>query len=399
MEVEVFLENQILIHFLINMGKTIKVTLREKKLKGEMVSLYLDIYPAILNPLTGKETRREFLGLKIYSKPQGTVQKEFNFVTRLKAEEIKNKRALQFQNDHFELNWKTTGKKDFLAYFKDKVENRRSSKGNYDNWYSCYHYLCEFTNGKCKFEDVTDIFCEDFKKFIQTTSQLNQPNKKLSQNSQHSYFNKFKTCISEAFGEKLFYDNPIKRVKGIAQGETFREYLTIKEIQALKDAECDNILLKRAAFFSALTGLRISDIISLTWDSIKYGEEQGGYYIQLRTMKTKSAETIALNKDCLPLIGERGDDKEPIFKGLKYSAHLNNQLAIWALRAGIHNKKITFHCFRHTYATQLLAAGNDIYVVSKLLGHKSVKTTEIYTKVLNSNKIKAAHSLDYGDMA
>ena len=56
-------------------------------------------------------------------------------------------------------------------------------------------------------------------------------------------------------------------------------------------------------------------------------------------------------------------------------------------------KKISFHNFRHSYATLQLANGTDIYTVSKLLGHKNVTTTQIYTKVLDKNKIEAANRI------
>ena len=374
------------------MNKQIKIKLREKKLKEGMISLYLDIYPPIINHETGKETRREFLSLKIYENPNGPTQKEFNHVTKLKAEEIKNKRALEFQNDRFEMTWKNTNKRDFLEYFKSKVDGRRSSKGNFDNWYSAYHYLCEFTNKKCKFEDVTEQFCERFKKFLIDTPQLNNPDKPLSQNSKHSYFNKFKAAIGEAFDEKLFYDNPMKSVKAIPAGETYREYLSLEELIALNETECDSAVLKRASMFSSLTGLRISDIISLKWADVKFGVEQGGAYLQFKSIKPGVFVTINMSEEAAVFLGERGEDNEKVFSNLKYSGYLNSILKVWVARAGI-TKKITFHCFRHTYATLLLSEGTDIYVVSKMLTHKAVKTTEIYTKVINSQKIKAANSI------
>lgn len=65
---------------------------------------------------------------------------------------------------------------------------------------------------------------------------------------------------------------------------------------------------------------------------------------------------------------------------------------MWIESAGL-SKKISFHNFRHSYATLQLANGTDIYTVSKLLGHKNVSTTQIYTKILDKNKIEAANRI------
>ena len=67
---------------------------------------------------------------------------------------------------------------------------------------------------------------------------------------------------------------------------------------------------------------------------------------------------------------------------------MNNQLQKWVTDAGI-GKKITFHCARHTFATLQLSMDTDIYTVSKLLGHRHLKTTEIYAKVIDKKKIDA----------
>jgi site-specific recombinase XerD len=64
----------------------------------------------------------------------------------------------------------------------------------------------------------------------------------------------------------------------------------------------------------------------------------------------------------------------------------------WVMGAGI-TKKMTFHCARHSFATLQLSMNTDIYTVSKLLGHRHLKTTEIYAKVIDKKKIEAASKI------
>jgi len=62
------------------------------------------------------------------------------------------------------------------------------------------------------------------------------------------------------------------------------------------------------------------------------------------------------------------------------------------MKAGI-TKNITFHSARHTFATLQLTLGTDIYTVSKLLGNKNLKTTQIYTKIIDQKKIDAIEKI------
>jgi site-specific recombinase XerD len=89
------------------------------------------------------------------------------------------------------------------------------------------------------------------------------------------------------------------------------------------------------------------------------------------------------------LLGERGDPNAKVFEGLSYSAYHNRALYTWLGAAGI-TKHITFHCFRHTFATLLLSKGAAMATVSKMLGHRDLKTTQIYAKVIDQSKREAA---------
>jgi integrase len=167
--------------------------------------------------------------------------------------------------------------------------------------------------------------------------------------------------------------------------------LTLEELQSCAKAECEMPQLKKAFLVSCLTGLRFLDIQKLKWSEIQHSKEQG-YYIRYRQKKTKGSETLPISEQTFQLFGENQENEEYVFKGLAYSAWQNVKLNQWMLRAGI-TRKITFHSARHTYATLQLTLGTDIYTVSKLLGHKELKTTQIYAKVIDSKKTEAANKI------
>lgn len=181
------------------------------------------------------------------------------------------------------------------------------------------------------------------------------------------------------------------RVKGVVQENTQREFLTMEELKVLFNSYCTDPLLKRASIFSALTGLRWSDVIKVTWKEVQYSQKDG-YFLRYTQQKTQAVETLPIQEQACDQLGKRGEADERIFKGLKYSAYNNIKMAKWVWGAGI-QKNITFHCFRHTYATLQLTMGTDIYTVSKTLGHKNLTTTEIYGKIIDKKKIEAANKI------
>jgi site-specific recombinase XerD len=102
--------------------------------------------------------------------------------------------------------------------------------------------------------------------------------------------------------------------------------------------------------------------------------------------------TLPIGKQAVSLLGERGDPGEEVFPGLIVNSYYNKYLLQWFTRAEI-TKNVTFHSFRHTFATLQLSEGTDIYTVSKLLGHHNIKTTAIYAKVVDKMKQDAVNRI------
>ena len=186
-------------------------------------------------------------------------------------------------------------------------------------------------------------------------------------------------------------DDLTLKVEAIKGEETQRLYLTEEELQQLANTPCGNDDTRRAALFSALTGLRYSDIQKLTWGEIT-GDETETPRIEFRQKKTKGVMYQPISPQALTLCGTRKEADKPIFPQITSGEHINHTIAAWIKRAGI-TKKITFHCFRHTFATLQLSKGTDIYTVSKLLGHTNVSTTQIYAKVVDEKKQAAANAI------
>ena len=153
--------------------------------------------------------------------------------------------------------------------------------------------------------------------------------------------------------------------------ESHRERLTVEELNTLAATPCDRPIMKRVALFSALTGLLHCDIQKLKWSEI----QKDGEMIRLNFTqpKPKGVEYIPISDQAYHPCGESRKPEQFVFEDLPNPSWISKPLERWIKSAGI-SRNITFHCFRHTYATFQLAGGTDIYTVSKMLGHTNVKT-------------------------
>lgn len=350
------------------------VTIRKRQLKEKgRYALYLDYY-------AHQKQWQENLKLYLENEKGNPTIKQMNKQTYSIAERIQTERLHQLQNDAYGFKRPEKTFRTFNEYFFELVEDRKSSGTNLVSWECVYKHLCIF-NKSILFTEISDRLLEKIKAELLT---------KLKPNSASSYFNILKSSIHEAYRRGLIKDNPAERVKCIKEVDTNREYLTKEEVGKLIETNCRYDVLKRAFLFSCLTGLRWSDVNNLKWKDIRY--EDNIAYIIYTQKKTKNSESLPISSNAVKLMGDIGSLPEKVFVGLRYSSYFNTALFTWVANAGI-KKHITFHCARHTHAILLLNNGVDIYTVSKMLGHRDLKVTSIYAKVMNKTKIEAVEKL------
>ncbi|WP_281309925.1 site-specific integrase [Flavobacterium flavigenum] len=287
---------------------------------------------------------------------------------------------------------KERGKEDFIRYIASVAAKRhaRSSKSIQINWERTKEFLKSYSAGSLMFSQINIRMAEDFKLFLLGAPLGGGKKGILSLNTAARYFSIFKAALKQAFIDGYLTVDLSSKIKGIPEQESRREYLTIKELNVLAETPCEKDVLKRAALFSALTGLRHSDIQKLRWKEISL--EEGMAKLHFTQKKTRGVEYMPISEQALHLCGEPRLPGQLVFEDLPDPSWISRPLKKWVESAGI-KKNITFHCFRHTFATLQLSSGTDIYTVSKMLGHTNVKTTQIYAKVIDEKKNRASQAI------
>lgn len=317
----------------------------------------------------------------------------------LYADAVRKIRQKEYDNtdlysdaDNLMAEQKEKGKEDFIKYIATTAAKRhaRSSKSIQINWKRTSEFLKSYSAGSIMFSQIDSRLAEDFKLFLLSAPLGGGKKGTLSRNTAATYFSIFKAALKQAFVDGYLTVDLSSKIKGIPEQDSRREYLTIEELNLLAATPCDKYVLKRASLFSALTGLRHSDIQKLRWKEISL--EDGRAKLHFTQKKTKGVEYIPISQQAFQLCGEPRLPEQLVFEDLPDPSWISRPLKKWVQSAGI-KKNITFHCFRHTFATLQLSSGTDIYTVSKMLGHTNVKTTEIYAKVIDEKKNRASQAI------
>ena len=368
-----------------------KISLNKRGLKDGRISLSIEYYRGSEVNEEGKRRHiRSFENLDTYlfGNPKTSAEKKHNKEGLEFAENVLSIRKAEFVQGKFDLKNTTKSKRTFLNYFEEKTEEKQQqdSSNNYGNWFSTLQHLNKIISKNLTFDEVDEELIKKVRHYFDHVART-KSDLPLSQNSKYSYFNKFKAALRSAFDDGYLSINYATKIKSFEQAESQREYLTFDELQSLAKAECKYPILKKAFLFSCLSGLRWSDINTLIWSEVR---DEGEFSkVNFRQEKTNGVEYLYISAQARELLGERQDQQDRVFRGLKYGMTYNTEIIRWCNRAGVH-KHITFHSARHTNAVLLLENGADIYTVSKRLGHREIRTTAIYAKIVDTKMKEAA---------
>lgn len=268
----------------------------------------------------------------------------------------------------------------------EKLLGKEYAPATLKNFKTCLAHLKEFL---WKFHKKSDIdiqklepsFLNDFDFFLRTKPNINN-NSAVKHTKNLSKI--LKLCYQNNWIEKdlvIFYKGKFQEVNV--------NFLTEEEIRTIKNKDFigKGLNLVRDIFiFSCYTGLAYVDIFNLTNEQITIGVD-GNLWIITNRQKTGTnsnipllpiAEEIIKKYENHPLVSNSGK-LLPVYSNQK----VNEYLKTIADNCNI-NKKLTFHCARHTFATTVTLSNNvSMESVSKMLGHKSIKTTQHYAKILD----------------
>ena len=362
-----------------------RVSIRYKEKTNGMKSIYLHFYPGIRNS-KGEIVKYEFLNLEVYSNPKTKDQRLFNKTIEEISESIRCQRYIQIVRRDYNFLGKDNLEGDFLEYF------HRNADFHGPKFEAARLHFEEFCGHSCKFKDLSPSLCEKYRFYILHDKHLANCDKSIKHNTASSYFNVFLNIVKLAFKDNIIPDDYTKDVRPIKWNHDInKDYLTVEEIQLLERMKYDkHPQLPQACLFSIYTGLRRSDILDLKWEHfVRRGNH---VYIEKKIVKTEMFVRLPLSRDALRIIGKRKKEGT-VFTELTISI-LNIHVKRWLELANI-RKHITFHYFRHTYAMMLTEKGISTNIISSLLCHKKLSSTQVYSKVTTQMVERTIEQIDF----
>lgn len=329
-------------------------------MKGGGWSLYLDIYHAGMR-------RYEYLHLYL-EEERSPEERQRNSETLRLAEAVRSRRNIEVQR--LGAGMPMPGERSVRVLLAEQLEVERSrSEGTQEVWRCWVHRVGEWKGVEVSLKDVGEDWWRRYMAWVEAQG--------FHPTTAHHYLSRMRIVLNRAerLGELPL--NPSKSTRIPAIKRTERVYLTAEELRQMKAHPYACEPLGRAFLFACFCGLRISDVAALRWEDIQ------GSRIVKKIVKTGRVEYIDLNAQAVEMLGERGSGR--VFRIPVRACDTGKPLRKWAAECNIH-KHISFHTSRHTFAVLMLSAGVDIYTLSRLLGHSSVTTTQIYADIVDARR-------------
>lgn len=269
----------------------------------------------------------------------------------------------------------------FPIFAKEYVQHSDRRESTKENLFTTITVLQEFRPG-LDFKDITYTFLKDFEVYLRE--------KGNGINTVAKHLRHLRTLVNEAINQGYIHADayPFRKFK-IKQEKGRHEFLTPDELKKLENLEVHNLKLRHvldAFLFCCYVGLRFSDFCQLTPSN--FIRVNGKRWLHFKSIKTgielrlplhllfEGKALAILDRNCITEFASLGSNSE-----------VNKALSVITSMARI-KKHVTYHTARHTCATLLIHQGVPITTVQKLLGHTSVKTTEIYSEILSSTIVR-----------
>lgn len=362
--------------------------LRRRKLADGRISLFLD---------RSVDGGHEYEFLKLYLLPEttATVKRQNARILR-DAETILRKRTEELIVSKAETAALRNTSDMLLSEWMSIVRSNHEYRGVRDlkGLDTVMKNLLKF-GADARLCDVDRQFFVDYIEWLRSscTTAWGKP---LTPKTIQTYYTALRTALNEAVREGLIASNPWYKLEAtdkVKVPESKRDFLTIEEIRRMIDTPFAHEQVKQAYLFSCFCGLRLSDVRKLRWKDISM--HGGQWSVAVVMTKTSNPVYIPLSKQAVKWL-PKTDGVNPdgtVFDGLPNNSGICAHLKNWAKAAGV-RKNVTFHTARHTCAVTLLTLGADIYTVSKILGHRSVRATQIYAKIVDSKKDEVTAMID-----
>lgn len=284
-----------------------------------------------------------------------------------------------------------TGQTSFSLFMLNEIKQSNLKPSTMKNHFSTLQVLSSY-QAEVSFNDLSYNFLCDFEHYLLEN--------KYHRNTIAKHMKHLKRYINLAINKDLFdlHRYPFRKYK-IKYMESKRSHLTPEELGQLESLNLKGRrTLQRTLdmfLFSCYTGLRFSDIVSITRDNFLCIDDK--IWLIYSSVKTDVNVRLPLfllfDGKALPIYDRYKNSPWTLFDmPASSNSNVNKQIRRLCKMANI-DKKVSFHTARHTNATLLLYNGANITTVQKLLGHKSVRTTEIYSNIMDMTVVRDLSSL------